>query len=379
MLINDPLSPSFPRLLKASCYFGGGSTPQVAQVNLTKELEQLLAGYQNTAGGFLDLNKAIQPGYTQLGLQNEGTTLQGYTDPVTGAHVPGTTELTNTANTATRTSNVNDLSAIGPGVTGSILAANPWLFNSANDTSSTLDALTTQANQGLALNGALAPSEARDLNESVLGYFGNAGISNGNQAIAAQLLSRDAATRARQQQAQSFAESVTQLGQGATNTFSSAFTNPLLQILGLGNLNPGYGSSSGTSPASAVSTSNSLFPLAPGFDAGTYNANAQNAANIAGANNSAASSAGWLSLFGSLISDKRVKKNIRKTGEKTPSGIPKVTYIYKTDPKKKRYVGVLAQDVEKIDPASVTTDRLSGLKAVRAISSFGDLLMPQLA
>lgn len=53
------------------------------------------------------------------------------------------------------------------------------------------------------------------------------------------------------------------------------------------------------------------------------------------------------------FSDRRLKENIHKTGEKTKDGIPIVTYNYKDDPLKIKYTGVIAQDVEKIKPRAV--------------------------
>jgi len=64
------------------------------------------------------------------------------------------------------------------------------------------------------------------------------------------------------------------------------------------------------------------------------------------------------------LSDKRLKKAVKDTGEETPEGIPIKTWSYKTDPKKRRYRGVMAQDAELINPFSVVTDPISGIKAV---------------
>lgn len=77
----------------------------------------------------------------------------------------------------------------------------------------------------------------------------------------------------------------------------------------------------------------------------------------------------WGGLLNSLIqagatiiaaSDKKVKKDIKYTGEKTKDGIPVATFKYKGDNKK--YKGVIAQDVEKIKPEAVVN--LLGIKGV---------------
>jgi hypothetical protein len=69
----------------------------------------------------------------------------------------------------------------------------------------------------------------------------------------------------------------------------------------------------------------------------------------------------WGSILGGLasaapyaaiaLSDKKLKENIKKTGEKTKDGIPIVEFNYKGDTK--RYRGVLAQDAEKKKPSAV--------------------------
>ena len=56
---------------------------------------------------------------------------------------------------------------------------------------------------------------------------------------------------------------------------------------------------------------------------------------------------------GFALSDRRLKENIHKTGEKTKEGIPVITFNYKADPFKIKHTGVLAQDVEKVKPRAV--------------------------
>lgn len=84
--------------------------------------------------------------------------------------------------------------------------------------------------------------------------------------------------------------------------------------------------------------------------------------------NSMASVAG-----GAAMSDERVKKNIRKTGLETPEGIPMKTFEYMTRPGT-RFLGVMAQDVEKKVPEAVVTDPTSGIKMVK----FSKLKSPML-
>lgn len=117
------------------------------------------------------------------------------------------------------------------------------------------------------------------------------------------------------------------------------------------------------------STFNALMNPLMGFAGNVFDAN-QNAAaaqNIAGANKSAGTTSGILnaagSILGGAISDERLKANVRPTGATTPEGIPIKTFTYRGEPKR-RYVGVIAQDVEKKLPGAVITLPVTGHKLV---------------
>ena len=114
-------------------------------------------------------------------------------------------------------------------------------------------------------------------------------------------------------------------------------------------------------------------------DINNTNYNAQAAANIAGANNTAALYAAGIKAVGSLAggaigaSDRRLKKNIRETGEKTREGIPIKTFQYRGTKAPPTFRGVIAQDVEKKVPGAVR--RLPGKKAYRVVD-FNALTAP---
>lgn len=67
--------------------------------------------------------------------------------------------------------------------------------------------------------------------------------------------------------------------------------------------------------------------------------------------------------FASLFSDRRLKENIRKVG-KTDDGQNIYAYNYKSDPMKRRTLGLMAQEVEKVRPQAVTRDPTSGYRMV---------------
>ena len=60
---------------------------------------------------------------------------------------------------------------------------------------------------------------------------------------------------------------------------------------------------------------------------------------------------GGAQIGAAALSDKKTKKNIKYTGEKTRDGIPLAEFKYKGDNRK--FKGVIAQDVEKVKPSAV--------------------------
>jgi len=90
--------------------------------------------------------------------------------------------------------------------------------------------------------------------------------------------------------------------------------------------------------------------------------------NIANENKNAGLIGGLISSLGSVasgiaMSDERLKTKVKDTGLKDESGIALKTFEFKTKPGV-RYLGRMAQDVEKKLPDQVLTDPVSGVKAV---------------
>jgi hypothetical protein len=366
---HDPLSPRFPAILRGNFAFigGGGSSQQAPQRNLTKELTDTLAGYQATAPGYAALNANPdygQPFYAKLGLDNAATTQQGYTD-ANGVYHPGTTALGQEAATSNRASTLLDLLGFGPSATAGLFNANPFLANATGNSSNILDTLSKTVLGPDFLSGKMTPEEIRNASQATQAGFAARGIDNGNSSLITDVLNRDALTRARQQQNIATAGQVAGENLQGAQTYSSTVTAPLLQILGLGDITPGGNASSSNPTGGAISNANSLFNPTNPYAADVYNTNlnATAAQNIANQNSSAAGNAAILGLIGSIFSDERLKKKVKKIG-KTPSGVPIKKWVYKHDPEEKEFVGGTAQDIEKVFPKAVKTDRLSGIKSV---------------
>jgi hypothetical protein len=306
-------------------------------------------------------------------------------------HHPGQLELSAAANTYQRGRDIGDVAAYGPLATQAFLQANPFLASSLGNLlgrtadSPILSTLNQQAMQGLQSGGQLSPQDVRQAEQAARAAFAARGLTQSSPAAAAEILSRDAAVRQRLAAAQQFATGVQGLNQQqadlvgrAAQIASTTLSDPFQAILGRPS-GAGGGGGGGAYPQQ-IGTGARLFDPYNAYAQDIYNTNynAQAATNIANANAQAATNAGYWSLLGNLLgggaqvgssyaqyaSDKRIKTNVKATGKKSPEGIPIKTFTYKTDPKKRKYRGVMAEDVEKVRPRAVVTDPITGLKAV---------------
>lgn len=359
-------------LLHTRAYFS--SPDPAAPRNLTNEMLQTISGYEQTAPRQLALNQQYQPQYSALNLDTSRQNLYGY-DDASGAHHPGTLEMGAASNTFSRGSDIADVGNLGPAAWAAFMGSNPLLARSLMNLSgrtadsSILSTLNRQAQSGLDAGGALSPQELRAVDQGSRAGFADRGNLMGNQSLGTELLNRDAAVRQRQQQAQQFATGVQGLNMNqadlvgrASQIFGSQF-DPFLSVLSRPS-NAAASSSGG--PASMVGTGGQMFnPTNPyANDVFTQNFNAQQANNAASANASNANTSAYISLASMLLSDKRLKTDVKKTGRKTREGIPIKRFSYRTDKAKRTFEGVMAQDVEKVRPDAVIEDPFSRIKAV---------------
>lgn len=305
----------------------------------------------------------------------------------TPGYHPGTIALGQAANTSNRGADVADVARYGPAATSAFLRANPFLASGLTNLltrtqdSPILQTLNQNAMSALDSQGQLSPQEGRAADQQAREQLAASGLLTSTPAAVAGVLNRDALVRQRQAAAQKFGEDVQGLNQNqadlvgrASQIFSTTLSDPFQAILGRPS-GAGSGGSGGGYPQQ-IGTGARLFNPESPYAADIYNTNynARAAANIASANNQAAGQNAGIAAGGSIIasllpllfsaSDERLKKDIRSTGEKTPEGIEIKTFRYKTDPTKRKIVGVMAQDVEKKVPGAVFTHPVTGAKAV---------------
>ncbi len=202
-------------------------------------------------------------------------------------------------------------------------------------------------NPVLARGGALTPQQERDVTQQTDTAFASRGMATGNQAITSEFLNRDAAKENRYNQAlQQSGGAVQQqetlqqsaLSQASTgaNIFGS-LANPMTSLL-----NNILGENLQAATTTQVANQNK--------GAGTVGGITSSITSILPA------------IFG--LSDKRLKTKIKDLGEKTPEGIPIKSFEFKKDPKKRRFIGVIAQDVHKKAPHAVFHDPRTGMMRV---------------
>jgi hypothetical protein len=216
--------------------------------------------------------------------------------------------------------------------------------------------------QGLSAQGQSFNQGFNNQNTAFNQGFATQGANFG-QGMAAQ--QQDYAQRLGSQ-GQGFAQTLAALGFGnnaqnqgfAQNLAAGGFTNAAQgQMNQQGNqyLNFLAGLAGATPQNAAVAGSN----IVQGFNAGTAAQGSQNQSML-GSNGSLFGTIGNIGSWLLTPSDARLKEDVKHIGE-THAGLPIYSYKYKWGGPKT--MGVMAQDVEKVDPDAVTT-HASGFKLV---------------
>ena len=327
-------------------------TPQ----NYGQQTSDTLQSQINLAPQQYAAESQFQPLYNTLQLQLGNQSLNGTTDS-NGNYVPGlldiyqqmTPKLGNisaAANTQQRSADIADVNNLGPQATQALLNANP-LLNTSLQRANSLNAPTNNAqtnllnsqltNGGLTsglyqqaqdlLNskGALSPEEQRQADQQTRAAYAARGMAMGPQAIGAEVQNRLINQYNRNQQNLTTVSGINQnyinnLGQAAqlNNAQTGMDRGYATQLVGvnqaalgdpfqtiLGRPSSAYNSMANTYNQGQSNTNNagpSLFNSESNYAANLYNNNAQqtNAANIANAQNNAASNSAFMGMLGSL-------------------------------------------------------------------------------
>lgn len=241
------------------------------------EIQRILA----MGPALLSSQQELSPQYTALDLQNLAISLNGQdgTPGLLGQYstniLPALTGAQNTANTATRTADVTDLSSLGPDAVSALRATNP-------QTAALIDTLTGQAESGLAAGNRIGPNDVYNIVNPVRSDWANRGLGGSMPAGLAEALQLYAGGNTLQRQRQGFAGDVAGLN-------SALLTQPALAFLRGNAASPAAGQNF-LAGAGGFSRTPNVFDQLGGYASDLFNTNynAQAAANIASANNWAA-------------------------------------------------------------------------------------------
>jgi len=223
----------------------------------------------------------------------------------------------------------------------------------------------------LASGGALTPEQERDVSQRTRGVLGAQGNLHGNQALGSELLNRQQFRDDRYNTALSRQAGGIQTNLGVENQQFGQQQGIFSDLFGLKTGQFGQGQSQFGDIESLIGQSlgieqggiqgfEGIMDPSLSYLGNLFGGNLQAAIStqLANQNKGAALPGTAGSVLGNIIgaiglSDKRLKTKIKSIGEKTPEGIPIKSFQFKDDPSNQRFIGVIAQDVQKKAPHAV--------------------------
>jgi hypothetical protein len=251
----------------------------------------MLDAYGKGFPQLLGIEQQNQPGFTALDLQGMFNELlgvngrPGYLSMYSQDVVPAITGAQTAANTALRTANVGDVTNMGPGAVSGIRALNPGQ-------STLMDSLTKTATGQLALGTQLDPDSTSRITSGVRTNWANRGLGTSGPAQLDEAMQLYGGGQTLLGQRESEAGSVANLN-------NSMYTNPALEILG-GSSSAPQQAQTLTATGAGAASSQDLVSSSDLYDMFNTVFNANSAASIASANNTAASEGAQFSTMGKM-------------------------------------------------------------------------------
>jgi hypothetical protein len=252
--------------------------------------------------------------------------------------------------------------------------------------------LQRQAQEELALGRSLSPEQERAAQQSARAAFAARGLGTSAGSSAAEILNRDAASQQRLDQRRQFALGANQLdlarrqrriGLAGAYGDMDPYRQGLNSAFNLGGatLDRSIGMASGAFN-NALTTAGNIQSFNSNQQAGMYNSWQNNNAAIQAANltGRASQNAGMMGMFGGItqglgslaggyfsgggtLSDKRLKKDIKQTGEDGVLGLKTYEYRFKGESSDApKHTGFMAQEVQKVLPEAVEEVNYQGKK-----------------
>lgn len=345
--------------------FSKPKAPSVPKADIGGDIQKYVAGYKQALPDVLKAEKQYRPQFLGLNLKDVNRFLSGYDGK------KGILDITEKVRKGTQKS----LEQSRKAEMQSMLRSAPQFRRFAQQLSPEarrqVDASTQAAKYATQAARGITPEEARMSDQASREAFAARGMLDSNSSVASEILGRSgvmAGKRAEADQARQTAfgmaqEFYTRPGLQGLGAAPMAYQLAQQQVgMGLGAIgsatpqmiNPDAGANLGmqqrglqaqASAADAAAKSN--------WSSGIFGGIGTIAGGLA--------SGGAFGAGGLFSSDVRLKEDIQPTGEKTSHGLP--IYSYRYIGGKQRYRGVMAQDVQKLQPEAVIQDD-SGYLAV---------------
>lgn len=332
----------------------GPDKVKAPKMDIAGDINKYVSGYQQALPKVLSAEQQYRPEFLGLNLGDVNTFLQG-TDGQQGLYGLG-----RTAQQQAGQGLAEARAAEFATMTGQAPAFRQFAQTLSPEAQAQVEAAQMEAERARVAAQGVTPQEQRMYQQTAREAAQASGRLGGNAAIASEIMGRENVLARKRAEADAART-------GAFNMAQSFYTAPGLQALGNAPLSYQAGQDQLKLGLGAIG---SAVPQMINPDMGV-NIGMQNRANqvaAAGANAQAQSTyaSGLFQGIGSAVggfmakgSDIRIKENIRKVGS-TDSGLPVYTYNYIGN--KTTEMGVMAQDVEKVNPDAVT--ELNGYKAV---------------
>jgi peptidoglycan hydrolase-like protein with peptidoglycan-binding domain len=330
------------------------------------DLSKMLSAYQATMPDVLSFEQQFRPQFQGLNLGDISAFLQG-SGGQQGIFGLGqqATQQSQEQLAAARQAELQSMQQQAGMARGVSQALSP-------EQAGVVGASTSEAMRARQSSYGLNPQEQREATQAAREAFGARGMLGSNASVAGEVLNREQSLfRKRQEAAQAEQQAFNMAGQFYTQPgFSMLGSQPLSyqtgqQQLGLGLGAIGAGTPQLFSPDAALNLGAANRQNMLNAQMAQAQANASRSAGIMGGlgalGGGLAQGAGAAGGFGALfaMSDRRVKHNIKRVGT-TDGGLP--VYTFKYNGSNMTHMGVMAQDVEKVNPSAVA--EFDGIKAV---------------
>ncbi len=332
----------------------GPDKVKAPKMDIAGDIQKYVSGYQQSLPSILSAERQYRPEFLGLNLGDVNSFLQG-TPSQQGLYALG-----RTAQQETGQSIADARAAEFASMTGQAPAFRQFAQALSPEAQAQVDAANFEAQRATQAARQLTPEEQRMTDQATREAYASRGMLGSRGSVAGEVLGRAGLMAQKRQEAN-------QARTGAFNMAQNFYTAPGLQALG--NLPLSYQTGQ-QQLGLGLNAIGSALPQMINPDTGVNLGMQQRAQQVAAGGANAQAQAGYASgLFqgiGSAVggalaagSDIRIKENIRKVGM-TDGGLP--VYIYNYIGDNLTHMGVMAQDVEKVNPDAVT--EMNGYKAV---------------